>query len=278
VLSRANRFKHRDGTTEPRHVTVVTAVPRDAVRDPQTQLLMYDFTFEITYDAGADEYVDLFIDRESLRSEAIYSCLDPAELWTLESVTGDPEDLAAVDELLLDESVDRESISGRECNSTRTTSLLTGEQRRRVAYTYVSEVDYCESVPMIAAKYIDGGVLFEQTRTGDTVRWRVLVQDDSKVGLLYDTLSAKLGAGLSFSFEHLTEVTNWEHGLLSRVDIRAEQREILKRAVDRGYFETPREVTLDELADELELPRSTVSYRLRRATAELAKRFADQQL
>ena len=278
MLSRANRFKHRDGTNEPRHVTVATAVPRDAVRDPQTQLLMYDFTFEITYDAGADEYVDLFIDRESLRSEAIYSCLDPAELWTLESVTGDPEDLAAVDELLLDESVDRESISGRECNSTRTTSLLTEEQRRRVAYTYVSEVDYCESVPLIAAKYIDGGVLFEQTRTGDTVRWRVLVQDDSKIGLLYDTLSAKLGAGLSFSFEHLTEVTNWESGLLSRADIRAEQREILKIAVDRGYFETPREVTLDELADELELPRSTVSYRLRRATAELAKRFADQQL
>lgn len=239
---------------------------------------MYDFTFEVTYDAGADEYADLFIDRESLRSEAIYSCLDPAELWILESVTGDPDDLAAVDELLLDESVDRESISGRECNSTRATSLLTEEQRRRVAYTYLSEVNYCESVPLIAAKYIDGGVLFEQTRTGDTVQWRVLVQDDSKVGLLYDTLSAKLGEGLAFSFEHLTEVTNWESGLLSRADIRAEQRDILKVAVDRGYFETPREVTLDELADELELPRSTVSYRLRRATAELAKRFADQQL
>ncbi|MFC6784444.1 helix-turn-helix domain-containing protein [Halobaculum halobium] len=239
---------------------------------------MYDFTFEITYDAGADEYVDLFMDRDSLRSEAIYSCLDPSELWTLESVTGDPADLAAVDDLLLDESVERESISGRECNSTRTTSLLTEEQRRRVTYTYVSEVDYCEAVPLIAAKYIDGGVLFEQTRTGDTVRWRVLVQDDSKIGLLYDTLSAKLGEGLSFSFKHLIEVTNWESGLLSRADIRAEQREILKVSVDRGYFETPREVTLDELAEELELPRSTVSYRLRRATAELAKRFANQQL
>ncbi|WP_256948878.1 hypothetical protein [Halorubrum ezzemoulense] len=86
---------------------------------------MYDFSFEMTYDAGADEYVDLFIDRESLRSEAIYSCLDPTELYTLESVTGNPSDLAAVDELLLDESADRESISARACNSTRTTSLLT---------------------------------------------------------------------------------------------------------------------------------------------------------
>ena len=238
---------------------------------------MYDFSFEITYEPGADEYVDLFIDRESLQSEATYSCLDPTELWKLESVTGDAADLAAADELLLDESVDRESISARACRSDRTTSLLTDEQRRRVTYTYVSDVDYCESVPLITAKYVDGGVLFEQTRSGDTVRWRVLVQDDSKIGLLYDTLSAKLGDGLSFSFEHLTEVDHWESELLSRPDVRAEQRETLLLAVERGYFDTPRGVTLDELAAELEEPRSTVSYRLRRATAELAKRFADQQ-
>jgi predicted DNA binding protein len=238
---------------------------------------MYDFTFEITYETGADEYVDLFIDRESLRSEAIYSCLEPTELWMLESVTGDPNDLEAVDELLLNESVDRESITARDCNATRTTSLLTEEQRRRVAYTYLSDIDYCESIPLIAAKYIGGGVLFEQSRMGDTTQWRVLAQDDSKIGLLYDTLSAKLGEGLSFSFEHLTEVDHWESSLLSPMDMRAEQREILKIAVERGYFETPREVTLDELAEELDLPRSTVSYRLRRATAELAKRFTDHQ-
>lgn len=239
---------------------------------------MYDFSFEITYDPGSDESVDLFIDRKSLRSEAIYSCLDPGELWTLESLTGDPEDLRAVDELLLDEFIDRESVSGRECSFSRTTSLLTDEHRRRVAYTYVSDVDFCESVPFIVAKYVDGGVLFEQTRTGDTVRWRVLLQDDSKVGYLYDTLSAKLGDGLSFSFKHLTEVDSWDSGLLPQTDIRPEQREILAVAVNRGYFETPREVTLDELADELEIPRSTVSYRLRRATSELAKRFTNHQL
>jgi predicted DNA binding protein len=105
----------------------------------------------------------------------------------------------------------------------------------------------------------------------------VLVQDDSKIGLLYDTLSARLGEGRSFSFEHLTEVDRWESELLSRPDVRAEQRETLLLAVERGYFETPREATLDELAAELDEPRSTVSYRLRRATAELAKQFADQR-
>jgi len=279
MLSRSNRSAPSETDTQASGMSTARTQPiHSTVTDRSVQSPMYDFSFEITYDAGVDEYVDLFIDRESLRSEAIHSCLDPVELWTLESVTGDPDDLEAIDTLLFDKSVDRESINDRECDPTRATSLLTNEQRQRIVYTYVSDVDFCEAVPLIVAKYLDSGVLFEQTRTGNTVRWRVLLQDDSKVGHLYDTISAKLGDGLSFSFEHLTEVDSWESSLLPQANIRAEQREILLVAVERGYFETPREVTLDELADEVELPRSTVSYRLRRATAELAKRFADRQL
>lgn len=77
-------------------------------------------------------------------------------------------------------------------------------------------------------------MLFEQTRTGNTVQWRMLVQDDSTIGLLYDTLGAKLADGLTFSFQHLTEVDHWESGLLSSGDIREEQREVLAVAVERG--------------------------------------------
>lgn len=239
---------------------------------------MYDFSFDITYDEGADEYMDAFIERDSLRSEALYSCLDRTELWALESVTGDAGDLAVVDDLLVDESLDRESVTPRRCDADRTISLLSNDQRRRVAYTYLDDISYCETVPTITAKYIDGGILLEQTRVGDTARWRVLVQDDSKIGMLYDTLGAKLADGLHFSFVHLTEVDHWKNGLLSATDIREEQREVLAVAVERGYFETPRETTLDDLAAELNLPRSTVSYRLRRATAELAKQFVHEKL
>ncbi|MFC7095867.1 helix-turn-helix domain-containing protein [Halobaculum marinum] len=234
---------------------------------------MHDFTFEITYDHGADEYMDAFIERDSLRSNALYACFDQTELWALESVTGDAGDLAAIERPLLDDSFDRESVTARSCEGTRTASLLSADHRRRVAYTYISDITHCDAVPTIAAKYVDGGMLLEQTRVGDTARWRILVQDDSKIGLLYDTLGAKLGDGLEFSFVHLTEVDQWQNGLLSTTDIREEQREILTMAVERGYFETPRAVTLDELAAETGLPRSTVSYRLRRATAELAKEF-----
>ncbi|MFD1597736.1 helix-turn-helix domain-containing protein [Halobellus rarus] len=239
---------------------------------------MYDFSFTITYDVGADEYTDQFIDRESLRSEALYACLDPSKMWVLELVTGDPEDLAAVDELLLDESLDRYSVSGRSCKATRQVNQITDRSRQRMTYTYVSDVSYCDAIPLIAVKYFSDGVLFRRTRSGETAQWHVLVQDDENVGMLYDTVSGRLADGLQFSFDHLTELEQWESRLLSPSGIRAEQREVLTAAVNRGYFETPREITLDELATELGLPRSTVSYRLRRATAELAKAFVDQEL
>jgi len=42
-------------------------------------------------------------------------------------------------------------------------------------------------------------------------------------------------------------------------------------AVEHGYYESPREVDVGELADHLDVPRSTLTYRLRRAEERLAK-------
>jgi len=237
---------------------------------------MYDFSFTITYDPGADAYMDTFIESDSLRSEAVYACLDPTQLWSLEFLTGDPGELEAVDAHFEDGPPDRESVSGRPCAATRTVSRLAGERRRRVTYAHLSDIDYCDAVPLLATQFFETGVVFKQVRSGATAQWRVLAQDDEKVGLLYDSVSARLADGLSFSFDHLTEIDRWRGDLLAPGGLRAEQRQTLVTAVEHGYFETPREVTLDELADALDVPRSTVSYRLRRATAELAKAFVDE--
>lgn len=51
----------------------------------------------------------------------------------------------------------------------------------------------------------------------------------------------------------------------------AEQRETLAAAVRHGYFEEPRDATLSELADELDISLSAASGRLRRASATLVQ-------
>jgi len=234
---------------------------------------MHEFLFSITYEEGADSYADAFMRDHSLRADAVYSCLSPTEVWRLEAVTGDRGALDGLEELLLDESLDRESLSERSCDADRTHSLLTRTDRRRVVYSYLTDIARCDAVPVIAAQYIPGGSLLELTRRGDEAEWRILMQDDQKAGMLYDTIGSRLADGLSFRFERFTEVEGWENPLLASNTLPNEQYETLSLAVEEGYFQTPREVTLDELADQLDVPRSTVSYRLRRAVAEVVTDF-----
>lgn len=49
------------------------------------------------------------------------------------------------------------------------------------------------------------------------------------------------------------------------------QREVLNTALRRGYFEVPRECTLEELATSLDADKSTVSEVLRRGDAKIVK-------
>jgi predicted DNA binding protein len=102
------------------------------------------------------------------------------------------------------------------------------------------------------------------------------MQNDDKAGMLYDTLGSRLAEGVRFRFERFTEVDSWQHSMLAANTLPNEQQETLAVAVEEGYFETPREVTLDELADQLDVPRSTVSYRLRRAVREVVGNFVQR--
>lgn len=52
-------------------------------------------------------------------------------------------------------------------------------------------------------------------------------------------------------------------------DLTAAQREALVLAFDRGYFDTPREATLEEIAGELDITRQSLSDRLRRGHRRL---------
>jgi hypothetical protein len=60
-----------------------------------------------------------FIEHDSLRSEAVVACPNTDRPWRLERITGEAEALGQFDPLLLDESLDRESVSERNCRGVR---------------------------------------------------------------------------------------------------------------------------------------------------------------
>jgi len=57
-----------------------------------------------------------------------------------------------------------------------------------------------------------------------------------------------------------------------------QQRRLLVAAVELGYYDTPRECTLTELADEVDLAKSTASVTLHRAEETVVKEFVAERL
>jgi len=63
-----------------------------------------------------------------------------------------------------------------------------------------------------------------------------------------------------------------EFDLGHRFDLTQEQREALVLAIQQGYFASPSEVSLDELAEELGITRQAVSKRIRRGNQKILQK------
>ncbi|SHH03336.1 helix-turn-helix domain-containing protein [Halobaculum gomorrense] len=78
--------------------------------------------------------------------------------------------------------------------------------------------------------------------------------------------------GMSYTVEYV-------HDALDAEDLLTDgQRELLAAAIRAGYYDTPRETTLTELAEQQEIAKSTASERLHRAEGKVIKRFAEDTL
>ena len=234
---------------------------------------MREFVFTIAYDRGEDPLMDLFIDAQEARSSAMLCAPSEEAAWQLDRLTGSPATMERAVDIVTDETYFGLSISDRDCSLNRYSDVIEETTQGRVVYTYFDDIARCDSVPVLANRYLDRGLLLFVTRQDDAERWRILMQNDEKIGMLYDTLGASLRDGLTFRFEHLKPVTSSPMAPFDSRSLRPEQRRALEVAAEEGYYETPREATLDEIAERLEWPRSTVSYRLRRAEAEVVSEF-----
>ena len=76
--------------------------------------------------------------------------------------------------------------------------------------------------------------------------------------------------GLSYRIEHVRQRLHESQLLSDR------QREVVLTAVERGYYDTPRESSLTELAEHLGIAKSTCSETLHRAEESIVKRFAEE--
>jgi predicted DNA binding protein len=231
---------------------------------------MREFTFDLQYEPWVDGLSGLFVENEDLLVRSLNA---PAEgwYWRLARASGPATALEGLEELRAEDDVSAAQLDGdAELNIHHDT--IERAARRRVFYSFVSDPGARTVHGLIAAQF-EPGVVVETVRQGDSQHWRLLLRPGETVGDFHDALVERLREGVSFRMGAIRDATMWREQA-DPGDLPEEQRRAVRAAVKSGYYESPRAATLDEIAADLGIPRSTLSYRLRKAEAHLARAFA----
>lgn len=229
------------------------------------------------YRPGHRPLADAFIDHPSAVAKAVTISVSTSGLWRVDHVNGSREAVAAIERVFTDTGHCNECAGPHPgCDATRRHEVIAERDGGFTVYSHVTEVTYCHSVPFFAATTLGDGLLFDAQRRGDRYEWRVLAHDDDPIGELYDALQHGLPTGVTVSLRQVGRPTRWGEHVTTVADLPYEQREALETAVSMGYYGTPREAALADIAGELGILESTLRYRLRRAEAWLTENFVDR--
>lgn len=239
---------------------------------------MKEVEFAVRYEEGVDDLMDVFHAHPTLSARSSVCQSTPEAMWRIDHVRGSAAAVEAFDDVFLDESRCNECLDRSTCDSEREYHVLDRRRESRTVYTYRREVHRCRSLPYFVVDHVGDGVAFESRRTGGEYRWKILYPGDRPVGELFDAIERHLRAGLSLELSHLRQSGNWDADTRTALRLPREQWETLTLAVEEGYYDRPREVTVAELSDRLDCPRSTVQYRLRSAEDTVISEFVDTTL
>ncbi|TMT81587.1 helix-turn-helix domain-containing protein [Haloterrigena sp. H1] len=102
------------------------------------------------------------------------------------------------------------------------------------------------------------------TVSDSTVDWEITAARE-RLSLLAEQLRE---FDISFTVKSVT------HRIETTQLLSKKQTELVQRAIELGYYDTPREVTLTELAADVDIAKSTCSETLHRAEEKIIKQFA----
>lgn len=131
-------------------------------------------------------------------------------------------------------------------------------------------VQFETTLPLLLLPVQDSGVPLEmpfEIVDGEAT-WEITAPRD-RLSALGEQLDA---FGIPFTVERIQQRLERERLLTDR------QESLLRSAVELGYYDTPREISLTGLADEVDLAKSTVSETLHRAEEAIVKQYVEREL
>jgi predicted DNA binding protein len=129
-------------------------------------------------------------------------------------------------------------------------------------------VQFETTMPLLLLPARDSGVPLEMPFSiqNGTATWEVTAPSErlSELGSQLESF------GISFTVDYVQQRLNEEQLVTDR------QRRIVQTALEEGYYDTPRDCSLTELADSLDIAKSTASETLHRAEEKIIKHYAEQ--
>jgi predicted DNA binding protein len=205
-----------------------------------------DWTAELApYDASAEFLASTFQDRRYIGIIVLEADDFDAALEVIET----HQTIDSID------VIERYEPNHRE--RTTATLFLRG---RLTEFTPLQTLLYEGFLPLGPTRLENGGECFD-----------LLVDDREELSTAIDLLDEFGNVTLErisedFRHEIVPSTAEWQE-LLSTIPPR--QRELLNRAAQQGYFEIPRQITLEELADEMGITKTTASNHLRKAERQM---------
>lgn len=235
---------------------------------------MRELVFALEYKPGCNRVADALAEHPDARIRSLSLHATAEQLWRVDHATGTPDALDAIEDAFLTSDYYADCLATEDCGATQTTRVLDRTDDTLVLYSDWQRTPTCASVPHIARDHLGDSVLFETRHEGRHYTWRLIHSGDGDVSAFFDDLAAAVGDCADMEMLRTGDTaTPASAGDANTGKLSPEQEAALQAAVEHGYYESPREVDVGELADHLDVPRSTLTYRLRRAEEVLAKQY-----
>jgi predicted DNA binding protein len=234
---------------------------------------MRELTFALEFDSGIDPIMDVCLEFPQLKVDSIGSAVRRDRFWNVERFVGPDEALKRVERVRFGTDTPRAEMTATTCGADRHHEPLERSASSLVTYSFVERLHTCNSVVALAARHLDLGHVFQTERREECQEWRLLMRSEANVDVFYEAVDEHLRDGITLHIGRLGDVNHWDFDSLATVSLSSKEQDTLRAAIEHGYYETPREVTVKELANRLDVPQSTVSYRLRQAEAALAEGY-----
>lgn len=236
---------------------------------------MRELEFVLEYEPGINTVADTLADHPDAEIRSLSLHATAESLWRVDHVTGPADALDAIEEAFLSTDFYTDCLTPDHCGASQETQVLESTDDSRVLYSYWERTDSCASVPHMALERLGEGVLFETQKQGREYTWRIIHSGGGDVRGFFDDLEESVADSVNIDFQKLADASSPVEPAADSDGLSPEQEDALQAAVEHGYYEHPREVDVGELAEAMDVPRSTLAYRLRRAEEQLAKERVD---